>query len=73
MTEITPQNLEAHYSTTPKVEKPQKVVVKGPENIPKVHVFNDIDANNRLSAINQDIYESSKKIPKKKKKFLGIF
>ena len=76
MTEITEQkNLNPHYTTTPKIEIPQHVVVKGPETIPKVHVFNDADANQRLNAINQDIFEDSKKIPKKtkKKKFFGLF
>ena len=76
MTEISqPQiDLNSHYTTTPKVEIPQHVVVSPPENIPSVHIFNDIDATNRLNGINQDIFEQSKQhTPKKKKKFLGIF
>lgn len=69
------QNLNAHYTTNAKVVRPKNVVVSGPENIPRAHVYNDIDANNRLNAINNDIFVDSQKIPKKqnKKKFLGLF
>ena len=69
------QNLNAHYTTNAKIVRPTNVVVSGPENIPRAHVYNDIDANKRLNAINQDIYVDSQKVPKKqkKKKFLGLF
>ena len=76
MSEISEtQNLNAYYTTNAKIERPKHVVVSGPDNIPRVHVYNDIDANNRLNNINHDIYVDSQKIPKapKKKKFLGIF
>ena len=76
MSEISEsQNLNAHYTTNSKIVRPAHVVVSGPENIPHVHLYNDADANNRLNAINQDIFEDSKKVPKKakKKKFLGLF
>ena len=76
MSEISEsQNLNAHYTTNSKIVRPAHVVVSGPENIPHAHLYNDADANNRLNAINQDIFEDSKKVPKKakKKKFLGLF
>ena len=67
--------LGAHYSTKTKVELPTDTVANGPETIPEVHLFNDFDANARLSAINKDIFESTQKVakPEKKKKFLGLF
>lgn len=68
------QNLEAHYSTSSKVEKPKRVVVEGPKTIPTNHIYTDKEANERLAAINNDVYESVQNTPKKnKKKFLGIF
>ena len=75
MTEINDVNsLNAHYTTAIKAELPKQMVAKAPDNIPKYGTYRDADANIRLRAINQDIYESEKQIPKKKeKKFLGIF
>ena len=69
------QNLNAHYTTSSKVEKPQRVVVKGPDNIPKYHLYTDKEANERLYALETDVYEAIQKTPKKKNKnkFLGIF
>ena len=68
------QNLNAHYTNSPKVAKPQRVVVNGPDNIPVYHIYTDAEANARLEEINNDVYEAVKRTPKKnKKKFLGIF
>jgi len=69
------ENLNAHYTNNPKVVKPQHVVVTGPDNVPKYHIFTDREANMRLAALNNDVYVSVKNTPKKdpKKKFLGIF
>lgn len=68
------QNIEAHYSTSAKVAKPQRVVVEGPNNIPKHHTYTDREANIKLESLNNDVYESVKKTSKKnkRKKFLGI-
>jgi len=71
------QNLEAHYITTDKTKRPERMVAYPPENIPKTYLFDDKDANNRLKAINQDIYNDYKKEENRKKKnfikFLSIF
>ncbi|MCQ2743786.1 MAG: hypothetical protein MJ230_03190 [bacterium] len=67
------QNLNAYYTTTPKVEKRPPAVIQGPENIPTKYVYSDIEANKKLEALNNDIYVAVKKEPKPKKKFLGIF
>ena len=75
MDEITQtQNLNSHYTTVAKVTKPQHVVVNGPDNIPKHHTYTDKEANERLASLNQDVYESIQRTPKKNnKKFLGLF
>ena len=67
--------LNSHYTKNVKVVLPTDTVVSGPESIPEVHLFNDFEANARLSAINKDIFESTQKVakPEKKKKFLGLF
>ena len=75
-TQIQPQiqNLNAHYTTQAKVAKPEKVVVEGPENVPKYHLYTDREANEKLTALNNDVYISVKNEPRQsKKKFLGIF
>ena len=59
------QNLEAHYTNNPKVERVKFRVVEGPETLPKYHLYDDIDANRRLSAINNDIYCETKTEKKK--------
>ncbi len=69
------QNLEAYYTSSPKIEKPKHVVAEGPNSIPQYHIYTDREANQKLTALENDIYESYKKVQKKdkKKKFLGIF
>ncbi len=69
------QNLNSHYTTSTKVAKPERIVVKGPDYIPEHQLYTDRKANERLSAIEADVYESIQKTPRKrnKNKFLGIF
>ena len=68
------QNLNAHYTSSPKVTKPKNIVVSAPNNIPKHHIYTDQEANEKLCALNNDVYEAVQRTPKKnKKKFLGIF
>ena len=55
------QKLEAHYSVNAKVERPSRPVAMAPTALPQYHLFNDTDANNRMKAINHDIYIDSKK------------
>ena len=52
-------NLDAHYSSNPKVERPARVVANGPTTIPSTHLFDDNDANKRFEGINRDIYEKT--------------
>ena len=53
-------NLNSHYSSNPKVERPKRAIVVGPSNLPKAHLFNDRDATNRVKVINNDINQSFK-------------
>ena len=67
-------NLNAHYSSQTKIEIPQRVVVSGPSALPGQHVYNDIDANKRMKAINDDIYQSSRSVRSSEdKKFVKVF
>lgn len=74
---MTSINLDAHYSTNAKVERPIRPVVLPPSGLPQQHVFSDKDASNRMKAINQDIYIDSKKEEKRQGitflKFFGAF
>lgn len=68
------QNINSHYSTNAKVERPALAVASAPANLPRMHLFNNKDAENRLKQINQDIYTDSKKEENKHGiKFLKIF
>ena len=70
-------NIEAHYSTNPKVTKTARAVVNAPNSLPTYHLYNDIDANKRLAHINNDVYVESKRFQKNEQRnftkiFLGI-
>ena len=68
------QNLNSYYSSETKTQRPDRLIVSGPQNIPVSHLFNDRDANNRLKAINDDIYMSYKEEERKEKKnFIKTF
>ena len=68
------QNLNSHYSTNAKVHRPSRPIANAPQSFTKPHLFDDNDANNRLKAINQDIYNASKNEEKRPlKNFLKIF
>lgn len=75
MTEVSNNNnLSAHYSANPKVNRPTGIVATAPVELPKMHLFNDKDANIRMNAINQDIYQDSKKEEKRYgRQFIKVF
>lgn len=75
MTEISnTRNIDAHYSTSEKVQRPSHTVVSAPNNLPKGHLFNDRDANNRFKMLSQDIYNDSKREEKRHAtNFIKIF
>lgn len=68
------QNTNSYYSNNPKAERKTHVVASAPENLPRHHLFNDTEANQKMSSINKDIYQASKKENKKDfRTFLKIF
>ena len=75
MTQVSnPQPLNAYYSTDTKAHRPERIVVSGPDSLPNMHLFNDKDANNRLKAINEDIYSNYKDEKKSEtKNFIKLF
>jgi len=73
MSEVTKnQNLNSYYTTSQKVDKPERIVVNGPESIPNQHVFNDREATLKWRKMNNDIYEGAKKEEKKKSNVLNF-
>ena len=75
MSEVTNnQNLNAHYSTESKAYRPQRPIATPPDTLPRMHLFNDKDANNKIKAIDKDIYLDSKKEEKRQgANFIKIF
>lgn len=73
MTELA-YNLNSYYTPNPKAERPENLVVNAPGSVPIVHVYDDIDANKRLKAIDEDIYYGTKQQKNNEKKnFIKIF
>ena len=48
-------NINAHYTNKPKVEKTARIVAEAPDTIPKMHLYNEIDARKRLQKISKDV------------------
>ena len=74
---IANMNLDAHYTSNPKVVRPQVDVISGPVEVSKGHLYNDIDARNKFRQIDADIYDGVKAEKKKSsngfwKVFLGV-
>ena len=69
------QNLDAHYSTTPKVTKPKaKMVVEGPPYVESKAVFNDKEANKKIRELDKDVYQQYQKEKKREsRKFWRVF
>ena len=53
--------LNQHYSSNPKAERPMRTVVIAPDNLPSYSLCRDKDMNEKMRALNNDIYQSSKK------------
>lgn len=73
MSQITNINTNQHYTNKTTVE-PTRVVVNGPQTIPRVHVFTDADANKRFEMINQELGIKNKKEKNKAARdFIKVF
>ena len=67
-------NIQAHYTDNPKVERSKRMVVKAPEALNNMHLYNDIDAKKKMRAINNDIYVKTEQEKSSfNKKFLKVF
>ena len=66
MTEISSnsQNINPHYTSATKATRPKKLIVAGPNNVPGTHLYNDIDAKNRIRQVNKEIEVQSKEFRK---------
>ncbi len=66
MTEISnSQKLNAYYSDTTKVSRPENFVAEAPNSIPTRKIYNDREAGKKMQAICNDIYEGAKNEQKK--------
>lgn len=76
MTEISSNspNLNSHYTSATKATRPSKIVVSGPNALPGKHLYNDIDAKNRIKKVNNEIAVQSKEYRKSPaKQFWKVF
>jgi len=73
MSEINSNNLESHYSSSPKTTRIRKIA-EAPASIPSQNLCTDAEMNERLNSINVDIYERTDKNKKKPiRNFIGCF
>ena len=59
MTQISNVNVNQQYNI--KSEPSKRVIVEGPQTLPRVHVFTDADANKKFEIINQELGIKTKK------------
>lgn len=66
--------LNQHYSSNPKAERPKRSVAIAPDNLPSYSLCRDEDMNKKMRALNNDIYQDSKREKNKSEKtFLKCF
>ena len=66
--------LNQHYSSNPKAERPKRIVAQAPEQLPSLTLCRDEDMNKKMRALNNDIYQDSKREKNKSgKTFLKWF
>ena len=71
MTEI---NLNAHYTSNPKVTRPINTAISAPNHLPTKYVYNDRDAKKRLKDLNSNVNQNIKNEGKTSlKSFLKVF
>lgn len=57
--------IESHYSSETKVKRPMISAAQAPAVLPKHKLFSNKEADQKMTAINTDIYEGAKKERKK--------
>ena len=60
MTDVSSNNINAHYTVQTKVERPVYTVASAPGDLPKYHTFDDNDANKKFVTVNKDIYTGTR-------------
>ena len=72
MSQISNINVNQQYNI--KSEPSKRVIVEGPQTLPRVHVFTDVDANKKFEVINQELGVKTKKEKNREfKNFCKIF
>ena len=63
LTDYAPQTDEEPIVLTNnlKAEPSKRVIVEGPQTLPRTHLFSDADANKRFEAINKELNIKNKK------------
>ena len=72
MTQIQNVNLNQQYNIT--TEPSRRIIVEGPQTLPRANVFTDADANKRFEIINQELGIKNKKEKNKAaRNFIKVF
>lgn len=67
-------NINSHYSSATNAVRPKNLVVSGPKALPGKHLYNDIDAKNRIKQANNEIELKSKEYRQSSaKRFWTVF
>lgn len=53
--------INSYYSSNPKAERPKHAVATAPDNLPSFTLCKDADLNKKMRALNNDIYQDSKR------------
>lgn len=61
MSQINSININQNYCNNLKTEPSKRVIVEGPQTLPRTHVFTDADANKRFEVINKELGVKNKK------------
>jgi hypothetical protein len=67
---LSNQNLNAHYSSSVKVQRPKKTVAEAPPFVPNKMPYYDNEATVRMQNINNSIYKDYQ--AEKKKEAFGV-
>ncbi|MCM1004661.1 MAG: hypothetical protein NC408_10035 [Candidatus Gastranaerophilales bacterium] len=53
-------NINQHYTSNLKAERPKRTVASAPDNLPSFNLCKDEDLNKKMRVLNNDIYQDSK-------------
>lgn len=58
--------INSYYSSNLKAERPKRAIASGPVNLPSFTLCKDEDLNKKMRALNNDIYQDSKREKRRK-------